>query len=176
METSSDEEVQQLDPLCTPEKDEALNALNRSLIALSESPIQKRQLFEKKYPQEKFKKATTVFKSKVLNMDSDPEQDTIPLSSDCEIINQLKEKFHTTDDKSIRMQILTTLPKSWTLKDIQDELGVADYSARKAKSLVREKGVMSCPDPKPGKTLDLETAEKVTDLYECKEISRMMPG
>ena len=33
----------------------------------------------------------------------------------------------------------------------------------------------SCPDPKPGKTLDLETAEKVTDLYESEEISRMMP-
>ena len=83
LETSSDKECQQLYPLCTPEKD-ALNALNRSLIALSESPIQKRRLCENKYPQEKFKKATAVFKSKVLNMDSDPEQDTIPLSSDCE--------------------------------------------------------------------------------------------
>ena len=35
---------------------------------------------------------------------------------------------------------------------------------------------MSCPDPKPGKTLNLETAEKVNDLYESEEISLMMPG
>ncbi|XP_054711072.1 uncharacterized protein LOC129220668 [Uloborus diversus] len=150
LESSSDDESEQIDPLCTPEKDEAFNALNKSLIALNESPLQKKRL--------------------------DPEQDDIPMSPDREIINQLKEKYKSTDDKSIRMQILTTMPKSWTLKDYQDEFDVTDYTARKAKNLVKEKGVMSCPDPKPGKTLDYETAKKVTDLYESEEISRMMPG
>lgn len=61
------------------------------------------------------------------------EQDAIPFSFDLEIICQLKEKFDTTDDKSIRIQILTKLPKSWILKDIQD-FGVSDYTARKTKS------------------------------------------
>ena len=124
------------------------------------------------------KKETAVFKSRILNIDPDPEQDVIPipLSSDREIINQLKEKYNNTDDKNIRVQILTTLSKSWILKDIQDEFNVSDYTSRKVKNLVKEKGVMSCPDPKPGKTLDSETAKKVIDLYESEEVSRMMPG
>ena len=144
--------------------------MNKSLIALSESPLQKKRLCEKKYPQEKLKKATAVFKSRILNIDPDPEQDAIPLSSDREIINQLKEKYNSTDDKSIRMQILTTLPKSWTLKDIQDEFNVSDYTARKAKNLIKEKGVTSCPDSKPGKTWDSETAKKVI-VWECESKS-----
>ena len=41
----------------------------------------------------------------------------------------------------------------------------------KLKNLVNEKGVMSCPDPKSGKTLNSETAKKLKDLFESEEIS-----
>ena len=37
-----------------------------------------------------------------------------------EIIKQLKEKFHETKEKSVKVQILTLLPMSWSIKKIEN--------------------------------------------------------
>ena len=44
------------------------------------------------------------------------------------------------------------------------------------KLLVKEKGILSLPDPKPGHSLPQETADLVVAFYESDESSRMMPG
>ena len=36
-----------------------------------------------------------------------------------EMIKQLKEKFNETEEKSVKVQILTLLPMSWTIKKIE---------------------------------------------------------
>lgn len=42
---------------------------------------------------------------------------------------------------------------------------------------MKEKGVFSTPNPKPGKTLGVwGIAESVKDFYNSDEVSRMMPG
>lgn len=79
-------------------------------------------------------------------------------------------------DKSKKMQILTTLPKNWTIQKIEDEFGVSNFTAHKAKRRLKEKGIMAFPDPKPGKTLNENTANKIKNFYESEEISRHMPG
>jgi len=48
--------------------------------------------------------------------------------------------------------------------------------ARKAKQLVKEKGILSTPDPKHGHTLSQTTVDLVCTFYESEDISRMMPG
>ena len=48
--------------------------------------------------------------------------------------------------------------------------------ARKSKELVKEKGILSTPNPKPGSSLPQETTELVTQFYESDDISRVMPG
>ena len=48
--------------------------------------------------------------------------------------------------------------------------------ARKSKELVKEKGILSLPGPKPGPSLPPETVEIVHTYYESDEISRVMPG
>lgn len=131
---------------------------------------------KKKYPDEKIKKVTEAFRTKVLNLSPGTSDSDAIKNNDNEVINQLKEKFNTTTDKSVRMQILTTLPKSWTLKTIETEFGVSNFTARKAKKLLHEKGVMSSPDPKPGRTLDPATVALVKDFYQNDEVSRQMPG
>lgn len=131
---------------------------------------------KKKYPDEKIKKVTEAFRTKVLNLSPGTSDSDAVKNNDNEVINQLKEKFNTTTDKSVRMQILTTLPKSWTLKTIETEFGVSNFTARKAKKLLHEKGVMSSPDPKPGRTLDPATVALVKDFYQNDEVSRQMPG
>ena len=56
-----------------------------------------------------------------------------------EMIQQLKQKFLTTNSRSEKLQILTVLPKSWPLAKVEREFGVSKYTAMKAKDLVREK-------------------------------------
>ncbi len=41
--------------------------------------------------------------------------------------------------------------------------------ARKSKELVKEKGVLSSPDPKPGVSLPSETIDVVHSFYQCDE-------
>ena len=37
-----------------------------------------------------------------------------------------------------KLQVLTVLPKSWTVQKVQEEFGASNYMIRKAKALVRE--------------------------------------
>ena len=47
---------------------------------------------------------------------------------------------------------------------------------RKAKQLVKDKGVLSSPDPQPGHCLAKSTVDRVAAFYESDNSSRMMPG
>jgi len=101
---------------------------------------------------------------------SDPQS-----KDDGEIVQQLKEKF-TSASRSEKVQILTVLPKSWSIRKVQTEFDAANYMVRKAKQLVEEKGILATPNPKPGHTLPQITIDIVTNFYESDENSRMMPG
>ena len=74
------------------------------------------------------------------------------------MVRQLKEKLSTAE-QSEKIQSLTVLPKSWSIRKIQLEFGTSNFMARKAKELVRKKGILSSP---------------VNSFYESDEISRIM--
>lgn len=38
---------------------------------------------------------------------------------DSEIIKQPKEKFHSTSERSVKVQVLTVLPMSWSIKRVR---------------------------------------------------------
>ena len=97
------------------------------------------------------------------------------LSDEGEIIEQLKEKFANAS-RSEKIQILTVLPKSWSIRKVQQEFGTSNFMARRAKQLVKEKGILASPDPKPGHTLGQRTLELVHCFYESDNTSRVMPG
>lgn len=48
--------------------------------------------------------------------------------------------------------------------------------ARKAKQLVKEKGVLSSPDSRPGHTIQQKTSDLVIEFYENDGCSRLMLG
>ena len=87
----------------------------------------------------------------------------------------MKEKYSTAD-RSDKIQVLTVLPKSWAIRKIEAEYGASNRMVGKAKELVREKGILSTPNPKPGRTLSQQTADLVTSFYESDEKSRLIPG
>ena len=70
------------------------------------------------------------------------------------MVQQLKEKYNSAMTTSERLSVLTVLPKSWSLHKTAKVFGISRYYfARRAKQLVAEKGVLSNPNPKAGKTL-----------------------
>ena len=99
-----------------------------------------------------------------------------PIDDGTEMLQQLKEKFQSTTKRNEQLQVLTVLPKSWSLRKIQQEFGVSTYMARKSKKFVEERGILSLPDPVRGPSLLQETVDIVCAFYESDDISRVMPG
>ena len=95
-------------------------------------------------------------------------------SEDSEIIQQLKDKFQATSERSIQVQILTVLPQSWSIRKIEKEFGVSNFMTRTAKKLVRENGILSTPNPRPSHSIAQTKIDLVVSFYESDESSRLM--
>lgn len=104
------------------------------------------------------------------------DSDSVRTTDESEMLGQLKENFHATKESSVKIQIITVLSKSWSMRRIEREFGVSHHISWKVKSLVKEKGILSLPDPKPGHSLPQETADLVVAFYGNDESSKMMPG
>eukprot|EP00731_Ephydatia_muelleri_P000156 Em0001g156a len=93
-----------------------------------------------------------------------------------EMVQQPKEKYNSSTSRSEWMRILTLLPRSWSIKQAANVFGVSKYLITQAKKLVAEKGIMSSPNTKCGRTLPADIEEEIKHLYLSDEISRVMPG
>lgn len=169
-------------PGCSKDYDTYIDAesglqfLNASLTSLGESPIKKKQCkTNKTYCKTKIEKVKLKFNNTFFQLNKEDDNALQLDNTETEIVHQLKEKFKTASSNE-KLQILTILPKSWSSAMVEREFGVSNYMARKAKRLVEEKGILSSPDPKPGKTLPTETAALVKAFYNNDEVSRQMPG
>lgn len=155
----------------------SLDYLNKSLELMGESPLKKKKFNLPSYTTKKLNKIKVSLEKNLLPESRQEEVvELIEESEEVEMLQQLKEKFASTTKRSEKMTILSILPKSWSCQKIEEEFGVTNYMARAAKKLVREKGILSTPNPKPGRTLSDVTAESVKDFYNSDEVSRMMPG
>lgn len=61
-------------------------------------------------------------------------------------------------------------------KKIIEEFNVLEYTARKAKELLGEKGIMALPDPRNGHSVSENVIELVKNFYQNSEYSRVMSG
>lgn len=101
-------------------------------------------------------------------------------NSDLEYLNlieELKIKFKTCNTFAEKYEILSLLPKKWTISKIQSEFDCSEYLVRNAKKLREENGVLPkimCKES--AKRMSTETITMVTNFYEDDEISRIMPG
>ena len=92
-----------------------------------------------------------------------------------EILSQLKVKFKDAT-RSEKIQILTILPKSWSIRQIKQEFKVTHRMAQTATNLQVERGVMASPNPKPGRELNGDLTKSIQDFYLSDTVSRVMPG
>ena len=107
--------------------------------------------------------ATDVIKEKVAKSLSIPLSEV--QSSDDETVDDFKEKAEQFDkllnlikqkvlsSKSIqkKIHVLTLCPVDWSVNKASKYFGVSKYIIRKSKALVKEKGILSNPEPKKGK-------------------------
>lgn len=130
------------------EKSYIVSQLNPGLVAIGTSPISARKLEDPNYINIKKQKVSDALERTLGTptlISEDPEIMKENSTHFEELISQLKEKFNSTDDRSLRVQILTLLPLTWSRTKIVAEFGATDRMVRMAKELVVKSGVMSSP-------------------------------
>ena len=101
---------------------EAASSINIYLAEVGETPYSQGKARSKSYSRQKVKKITEALQSTVIT--------GAPIDDGTEMIEQLKDKFQETKKRSERVQVFTVLPKSLSVKKMQQEFGVSEYLAR----------------------------------------------
>ncbi|KAJ8676819.1 hypothetical protein QAD02_012606 [Eretmocerus hayati] len=91
-------------------------------------------------------------------------------------LEQIKEKFSSSEDKRGRILLLTLAPQFWSRNDLVKEFGCTEWEARRAKGLVSDRGILSWPDKKRGKTLSPDVVDAVKAYYNRDDNSWLMSG
>lgn len=92
------------------------------------------------------------------------------------LIEELKEKFAETTSYADKIQILTLIPKSWTLEKTRSEFSTTKYLVRKAREIKNTFGVLGKPTARSGKKINNDVISLVENFYESDDISRLCPG
>lgn len=92
-----------------------------------------------------------------------------------ELMDKIKQKIKHANNRE-KIQLLTLVPQTWSRQKVSSTFQVSEYLVRQARALVIEKGILSMPEQKRGKTLPHETVQKVKSFYLDDENSRIMPG
>ena len=119
--------------------DKPLSAINSCLSEIGETPIRKKKLHQAKYPEQKVEIITAAMKKVMLC-----DEQTVDQDGD-EMIQQLKQKFLTTNSRSEKLQILTVPPKSWPLAIVEREFGVSQLYSYESKRSCSRKRYFSYP-------------------------------
>ena len=92
----------------------SLTSVNQALRTIGVTPFVRRKLCQRKHQQKKLKTIETDLTSQL-----GIQQVSQPSASE-EILEQLKEKF-VSASKSEKLQILTIVPKSWSVRKTMEE-------------------------------------------------------
>lgn len=94
-----------------------------------------------------------------------------------EMLCQLKEKFAESSDKDSKVKVLSVLPRSWSVREIEREFNSSFRLARLSKMIVGENGIL-CGTKKrvATNTLDRDTKALVEAFYRSDDISRVCAG
>lgn len=132
MDSTDDQEDSADDDWNTAFLESEVASLNNTLSSLKQSPIQKTKLVRaKKYFSEKLGQASEALKQKFNSIahkkcSSADEADDVYSEAGREIILQLKDKFTKSENSAAKIQILSVLPKSWSVRRIQSKMNHAN--------------------------------------------------
>ena len=87
----------------------------------------------------------------------------------------MKEELKITNRKQ-KLQILTLIPNSWSVRKATEEFQVSESTIQKAKILRAEKGIIGYADTTKQQRLSQELLGTVTNIYCDDEFSRQVSG
>lgn len=135
-ESQSDTEIEEA-PIDMPFSNEsdALSSLNSSLIDMGESPVDKKRIQSKIYSTEKANRISVAVKRKLLvNACSDDEND----DSQDEFFTHVKKVYNSFTSRKKKLQLLTLMPDSWSVRKVMQEFSAPNYLVRQAKTLLKK--------------------------------------
>ena len=91
------------------------------------------------------------------------------------LVELMKEKLKVSNKRE-KIQILTLTPESWSLRKTAKEFKVSKATARKARIIREEKGILAVPQPVIGERMSEKTVNSVLEFYQNDEYSRQLPG
>ncbi|KAJ8672151.1 hypothetical protein QAD02_003410 [Eretmocerus hayati] len=92
-----------------------------------------------------------------------------------EIIDQLLEKLSNCENSRERYLLLSVLPKRWSAYQIRKIMGVSQNTAKRAKELVENQGILCLVPSKSEKVLNPEVLKLIEDFYTSDDKSRIQP-
>ena len=145
-----------------------LSQVNQALKALDIEDIPECKIQDKQYVENKIVEISVKIRSKLKIEEPKP-------SIGEEVLEQLTSSFDNMS-KTDQYRVLTLMPKNSSISTIQQTFGVTEHTATRAKTLQKEMGLLSTPNPKPGKRLSSESTKKAVKFYEDDTVSRQMAG
>lgn len=153
---------------------EACKVMGTSLVK-SEKLTTKRKFIE---VEKKLQKLTSLKKPKLKR----PLRGSSKRSNNAEkdvacLIKNIKIRLKSCKTNSEKINVLSVVPESWTIKRTMRELKVSSYLIKKSRSLVKEHGIVpNVSLKKLGSKLDPETLKIVREFYESDDNGRLCPG
>eukprot|EP00112_Aurelia_sp_Birch-Aquarium-sp1_P015851 Seg3541.3 transcript_id=Seg3541.3/GoldUCD/mRNA.D3Y31 product="hypothetical protein" protein_id=Seg3541.3/GoldUCD/D3Y31 len=167
-------EVNEQDDSIFSSPDSELHDINKSLELIGESPLKKSRMeTSSAYLQKKKQKMKNALSSKIsaacriTSAASVSDQESSSDESDDkekEILQGLIDKYKLCQAKSEKLIILTIFAKTWSRRKLMAEFGCSQRMATNAKHLAIERGILSSPNPKVGRTLAKDTVTKVKEF------------
>ncbi|GBN96229.1 hypothetical protein AVEN_174177-1 [Araneus ventricosus] len=170
----------------TPE--EYLEKLNNSLQEMGNSPIKKvsklSNVQRKQYGKRKCEKIVSATKEnlatalQVKPIEIENNHQSVDLQNEdlYSLVEELKIKFAETTSHADKVQILTLVPKSWSLEKTKREFSTTMYLVRKARNIKKSFGVLGKPAARQGTKISQEDISVIQTFYESDDISRLCPG
>ena len=129
-----------------------LETVNTLLEKLEISKIPKRSVEDKKLIERKISEVGDAIRQKL-------KSPLVPSVGDM-VLNQMKENFGTMA-KNDQYRILTTMPPECSVEFLKTTFNTTDHQVKQAKAIQAEQGILSTPNPKPGRRLAEESLLKV---------------
>ena len=145
-----------------------LSKVNQALAALDITEIPRYKSQDKQYVKNKIEEIGENIRSKLKI-----EVPKTPMGE--KILQQFTSQFDKMS-KTDKYRVLTSMPEDSSIRTIQQTFGVTEHTAKRTQALQQQMGLLSTPNPKPGKRLSVESTEKAIKFFEDDTVSRQMAG
>ncbi len=155
-----------------------LNVINTSLQLIGESPVTKRKMSSKKYPQEKVARVCSNV-AKRLKVDQTAETPQLTMKQKADNFDVMLEQYQAKFNRATRSEkvsILTAMPSSWSIRKLAGAFNTTYHLAKTSKNLQAQEGCLSNPNRKAGRPLNEQVVASVKDFFLREDISRTLPG